>query len=109
VPEALHRHEALLRRIKALLQVPYGDRLRGVILYGSEARGEPSPESDVDILVLLAGPVDLGKELQTIIEILYPLQLELEQVLEVFPADEAEYLRGAYAWYRQAQKDAIRV
>lgn len=109
MPKALYLHEALLRRIKDLLQIPYGDRLRGVVLYGSEARGESSPESDVDILVLLTGPVDLGKELHTIIETLYPLQLELDRVLEAFPVDEAEYLRRTYAWYRQAQKDEIRV
>lgn len=109
MPEALYLHEDLLRRIKTLLQIPYGNRLRGVVLYGSEARGESSPESDVDVLVLLAGPVDLGKELHTIIETLYPLQLELDRVLEAFPVDEAEYLRRAYAWYRQAQRDEIRV
>lgn len=66
----------LLARIKSHLQAVYGDRLRGVVLYGSEARGEATPDSDVDILVLLTGPVALGRELCTIIEALYPLQLE---------------------------------
>ena len=99
----------LLRRIKSRLQAVYGDRLRGVVLYGSEARGEATPDSDVDILVLLAGSVALGRDLHTIIEALYPLQLEIDRVLEAFPVDEAEYLRGDYAWYRNAQKDGLRV
>lgn len=99
----------LLARIKARLQAVYGDRLRGVILYGSEARGEATPDSDVDILVLLTGPVAVGRELRTIIEALYPLQLEMDRVLEAFPVDEADYLRGEYAWYRNAQKDGLRV
>ena len=50
----------LLARIKSCLQAVYGDRLRGVVLYGSEARGEATPDSDVDILVLLTGPVALA-------------------------------------------------
>ena len=79
---------------KSRLHAVYGDRLRGVVLYGSEARGETTPDSDVDILVLLAGPVALGQELRTIIEALYPLQLEMDRVLEAFPVDEADYLRG---------------
>ncbi len=75
----------LLARIKACLQAVYGDRLRGVVLYGSEARGEATPDSDVDILVLLAGPVALGQELRTIIAALYPLPLEVDRVLAHSP------------------------
>jgi hypothetical protein len=63
----------------------------------------------VDILVLLVGPVVLGQELNKIIEALYPLQLEMNRVLEAFPVDEADYLRGEYAWYRNAQKEGIQV
>jgi predicted nucleotidyltransferase len=97
----------LLAQIKARLQDVYGDRLRGVILYGSEARGEATPDSDIDILVLLSGPVALGRELRTIIHTLYPLQLEMDRILEAFPVDEEDYLRGEYAWYRNAQKEGI--
>jgi predicted nucleotidyltransferase len=99
----------LLARIKSRLHAAYGDRLRGVVLYGSEARGEATPDSDVDILVLLTGPIALGRDLRTIIGALYPLQLEINRILEAFPVDEADYLRGEYAWYRSAQRDGLRV
>lgn len=33
-----------------------------VILYGSRARGDESPESDYDLLVLVDGPVTLRRE-----------------------------------------------
>ena len=108
MPEPLDT-STLLAHIKSRLQAVYGDRLRGVVLYGSEARGEATPDSDVDILVLLTGPVALGRELHTIIEALYPLQLAIDRVLEAFPVDEADYLQGEYAWDRNAQKEGIRV
>jgi len=44
---------ALLAEFKVKLQQIYGDRLKGVFLYGSRARGEAESESDVDILVVL--------------------------------------------------------
>jgi predicted nucleotidyltransferase len=48
--ETLHWATASLRKI-------YGTRLRRLILFGSQARGEATPESDVDLLVVLEGPV----------------------------------------------------
>jgi predicted nucleotidyltransferase len=98
---------ALLDRIKTRLEAVYGERLRGVVLYGSEARGDAGPDSDIDVLVLLAGPVALGKELRVIIDALYPLQLEMDRVLEAIPVDEADYHRGEYAFYRNVQKEGI--
>jgi predicted nucleotidyltransferase len=45
---------ALLEGFVAELDVRLGDRLHGVWLFGSRARGErPSQESDVDVLVLV--------------------------------------------------------
>ena len=47
------RLRALLCELKTELKSLYQDRLRGVYLYGSYARGEADEESDVDVLVVL--------------------------------------------------------
>ena len=45
--------DAYLPALRARLAALYGDRLVRVVLFGSYARGEATPESDVDILVVL--------------------------------------------------------
>jgi predicted nucleotidyltransferase/uncharacterized protein (UPF0332 family) len=41
-----------------LLSSPVGDSVARIVLFGSVARGEARPESDVDLLVFGAGPLD---------------------------------------------------
>ena len=53
--------EAVLGRLERGLEDLYGGRYRGLVLYGSYARGEADDESDVDLL-LLGGEVDRTRE-----------------------------------------------
>ncbi len=43
----------ILQRLKAGLEKIYGNQLKGVYLYGSRARGDARPDSDVDVAVVL--------------------------------------------------------
>ena len=103
----MHHDDPLLQKCRALLQVLYGKRLHGVVLYGSCARGTEGAESDIDLMVLLEGPVDLAQEIRRIWTVLYPMQLESERVLSVVPGDVALYDRGEYALYRQAKAEGV--
>jgi predicted nucleotidyltransferase len=96
-----------LRKCRALLQILYGTRLHGIILYGSCARGTEVSESDIDLMVLLEGPVEGAREIRRIWEVLYPLQLESDRLLSVVPVDVALYNRGEYALYRQAKAEGV--
>lgn len=56
MPESLRPPlSAYARRLRSL----FGDRLRGVVLFGSHARGEADEYSDVDVLVVVDGLTDL--------------------------------------------------
>jgi predicted nucleotidyltransferase len=103
----MEKKEQLLRQVKDRLRDAFGDRLQGVVLYGSEARGESGGESDIDILVLLTGPVDLWQDLRRIIHTLYDLQLELDRPIHAMPVDVEAFRAGKYSLYRMASKEGV--
>ena len=55
VPPAV---QEALREAKERLQKTYGERLRRVVLYGSQARDEARHDSDIDVLVVLEDPIE---------------------------------------------------
>lgn len=78
------------------LKQAYGRRFRRLLLFGSWARSEATPESDIDLLVLLSDYRDYWKELQRIQRIAYEVTFGQDRpvVLSAFPAREEDYERG---------------
>jgi hypothetical protein len=65
--------------------------------------------SDIDLLVLLSKPFDYFLELRHIIDVLYPIQLESEQLISAKPVAPDEYERGSIQLYRNAKREGIQV
>ncbi len=85
----------------------YGPRLKGLVLYGSMARDQASPGSDIDLLVLLSKPFDYFSELHQIIDLLYPIQLESEQLISAKPAAFDDFEQMAIQLYRNAKREGL--
>ena len=52
---ALHQ---ILAEFRLGLEDIYGLRLAGLVLFGSQARGDALPDSDIDVMVVLYGDVN---------------------------------------------------
>jgi len=80
----------LRRRLEAL----YGDRLVRLVLYGSQARGDARPWSDIDVLAVLKGPVDDFEEGNRTGAMVAELCLQFDVVIICIFMSEAQYLAG---------------
>ena len=54
--------KAILAELRRRFERIYADRLAHMVLYGSHARAQADEGSDIDVLVVLRGPVDPGAE-----------------------------------------------
>jgi predicted nucleotidyltransferase len=98
----------VLEQIRPRLTEVFRDRLRGVVLFGSEARGDAEPDSDIDVLVLLEGPIDLGEDIRVIVDALYPLQMQLlDRPLHALPADVKDFEAERLAFYRHVKSEGV--
>ncbi|MBF0532494.1 MAG: nucleotidyltransferase domain-containing protein [Candidatus Omnitrophica bacterium] len=97
----------ILKSCKKILSHYYGNRLQGIVLYGSSARKTSMRESDIDFLVLLKRPVDYFVELRILTDLLYPIQLECDRLISAKPVDAIEFETGQIQLYRNAKKEGL--
>ena len=93
--------------IKQALQRAFPRRLRSVVIYGSVARGEDGEDSDVDLLVVLRGPVSLGRDIDAAVDALYPLTLEWGRPIHPLPVPKREYDAGELFFYRTVRREGV--
>lgn len=99
--------QGVRREIRSRLDAAFRDRLRGVLLYGSEARNDAGTGSDVDLMVLLDGNVRLGQDLDTIVEALYPVQLEIDAPIHATPVSAKIFEAEEWGLYRNAGREGV--
>lgn len=93
------------QKCKDILKSHYGSQFKGLILYGSVAREQDTAGSDIDLLVLLDEPFDHFDELRQIIDLLYPVQLESNQLVSAKPVAESTFEAGRLQLYRNAKRE----
>ena len=105
--KAPHLINRLTEMSEALCAV-YGDKLESVILYGSYARGEQMPDSDVDIAVILKeGNTESMHD--AMIDIVVNYELDMAVTLSVVPIEYENYLtwRRVLPFYKNIDKEGI--
>ena len=90
----------------------FGDRLKQLILFGSYARDEQDPESDIDIMILVQ---ETEKRLRTykyiIADIMGELSLKYEKLISLIEVPYNRYTRylDVLPFYRNVHDEGVEI
>lgn len=98
---------SILRELNLRLAALYGERLRGVYLFGSYARDEATEESDADILIVLDRVVNYSREIDTTSELTSELSLAYGISLSRVFATEEQWRKGQTNFFQNLREEAV--
>lgn len=99
--------KVILHSLKSELTALYQDRLLHLTLFGSQARGEATQESDIDILVVLKPPVNAGAEIKRTSQMVADLSLQNDVVISCLFMDEERYSEHNTPLLRNIRREGI--
>ena len=85
----------------------FADSFKGMILYGSCARGEQDDESDIDILVLLKDKDAVDNARARISELAGDLFWEHNKLVSAMPMAELDYQKGRSPFFLNVKREGI--
>ena len=97
----------IVQELRRLLRAAYGDHERGIVLYGSRARGDASPDSDYDVLIILDDFASAAGELQRIDEPVSDLCLRHDVVIACQVVKERDYRNARTPLLMNARREGV--
>lgn len=98
-----------LRQFAAAVRQRYGDRLRGLYLFGSRARGDHKPDSDADVAVVLdAAGIDLRQAKWVLVELAFEPGFDSGLHISPWPIAHSEWATADRASTRPLVRNAWR-
>jgi uncharacterized protein len=99
--------QRLLGTLRAALDEVYGNNLVAIRLFGSYARQQATPDSDVDVLLVLREIEDYGTEVRRISDLLSRLSLECGKTIAPVFVDAARFASGSDPFMANIAREAL--
>jgi uncharacterized protein len=91
-PPTLDEVRQALESFVAAVREHYGSRLRGIVLFGSRARGDQKPDSDADVAVIIEdGAWEFWQEKMKLADLAYEPLVELGLRIQPWPISASSW------------------
>ena len=90
----------------------YGSHLKQVILYGSYARGDYTPDSDIDVMILLdISDMEIKNYRHQLSEMTYNFNMDYELDIKPIAKNEAHFNKWVlnYPFYANVSKEGVKL
>ena len=94
-------------KVRSELEKLYGQRLRGVYLYGSAVRDQLTPDSDIDIAIVLDEIPNRFAEHERTGDLGSNVSLEYDTLVSFFFVSEDDYQNGRFSIHRNIKEEGI--
>ncbi|MCX8089867.1 MAG: nucleotidyltransferase domain-containing protein [Verrucomicrobiae bacterium] len=98
---------AIVQSLRQELARILGERLDRVYLFGSCARGDQRPDSDVDVLVVVRGPFDYGELIERTSEVVSELSLKYDTVISRVFVSKERFEREQSPFLMNVRREAV--
>jgi predicted nucleotidyltransferase len=96
---------SILSEFKKELSCRYGSRMRRLVCYGSQARREAGPESDVDLVLILEGDVRPSHEIDQVVDLLADFNLRYEVLISLLPVGQDMWNTAEGPFWRNVHRE----
>ncbi len=97
----------VIEEFRRALRDAFASDFKGLVLFGSNARGEADADSDIDIIVLFKDRETAEQARKKVSAISHEMLLKHDELIGALPLGEMQYMKGRSPFYRNVKREGI--